>query len=447
MFPRNRNSLMKLIGISAATAMALRLIYTELPLFSVTVENNALKKLSPDSSHLTNHKLVSVLLLTRHGARTPLHVLDARFEQAEYKPELLDDFVRAKYELWTLEDKEFTDSISYYDQKNLNNTLKGGASRGMLTKVGEEQMFNLGRKIRQKYVENLKFLSNNYDSNEIYVRSSHYIRTIKSAKSLLSGIYVNSPNDLLERPFKINIEKLNEDILFPNALSCPYFLEMHSFLDKLNLYKNSEYLENLFELNKVLGLVEGESNETKSLNYTFTSFRDDMSAREVHGQPVPKIFEKLYEKSDRFASMELHAANTHNLKISCGQLLNLLKNNIVLSLSNDKNDLHYHKFRYYSAHDSTLNALLAAFDLIDDNNHSWPPFAANIIIELWKNGANANKNEDYFVKIYYCGKLVTIPTCKNSNSSCNVDEFINILEANSVEKHEYDRICQEKFNK
>ena len=56
---------------------------------------------------------------------------------------------------------------------------------------------------------------------------------------------------------------------------------MHSFLDKLNLYKNSEYLENLFELNKVLGLVEGESNETKSLNYTFTSFRDDMSAREV----------------------------------------------------------------------------------------------------------------------------------------------------------------------
>ncbi len=60
------------------------------------------------------------------------------------------------------------------------------------------------------------------------------------------------------------------------------------------------------------------------------------------------------------------------------------------------------KFRYYSAHDSTLNALLAAFDMINDNNHSWPPFAADILIELWKNGQN---EDDYAVKIYYCQKV------------------------------------------
>lgn len=65
----------------------------------------------------------------------------------------------------------------------------------------------------------------------------------------------------------------------------------------------------------------------------------------------------------------------------------------------------FHKFRYYSAHDSTLNALLAAFDLIDEN-HTWPPFAADITIELWKNmESQENSTKDYFMKIYYCGKV------------------------------------------
>ncbi len=40
--------------------------------------------------------------------------------------------------------------------------------------------------------------------------------------------------------------------------------------------------------------------------------------------------------------------------------------------------------------------------MINDNNHSWPPFAANILIELWKNGQN---DDDYSVKIYYCERV------------------------------------------
>jgi hypothetical protein len=40
--------------------------------------------------------------------------------------------------------------------------------------------------------------------------------------------------------------------------------------------------------------------------------------------------------------------------------------------------------------------------MINDSNHSWPPFAADILIELWNNGQN---DDDYFVKIYYCNKV------------------------------------------
>ncbi len=38
---------------------------------------------------------------------------------------------------------------------------------GQLTNIGEQQCFELGRRIRKKYVENLNFLSKEYDPNEI----------------------------------------------------------------------------------------------------------------------------------------------------------------------------------------------------------------------------------------------------------------------------------------
>ena len=37
---------------------------------------------------------------------------------------------------------------------------------GQLTKVGEAQMFSLGRRVRKKYIEEMKFLSEIYDPNE-----------------------------------------------------------------------------------------------------------------------------------------------------------------------------------------------------------------------------------------------------------------------------------------
>lgn len=44
---------------------------------------------------------------------------------------------------------------------------KGNVGRGQLTSVGEQQMFDLGRVVRKKYLEELKFLSPEYDPNEI----------------------------------------------------------------------------------------------------------------------------------------------------------------------------------------------------------------------------------------------------------------------------------------
>jgi hypothetical protein len=46
------------------------------------------------------------------------------FLQVEYRKELLNDFVKAKHKLLSLDNTEFNESVSVYDQKNLNGLLK-----------------------------------------------------------------------------------------------------------------------------------------------------------------------------------------------------------------------------------------------------------------------------------------------------------------------------------
>ena len=69
-----------------------------------------------------------------------------------------------------------------------------------------------------------------------------------------------------------------------------------------------------------------------------------------------------------------------------------------------------HKFIYYSAHDSTIMALLVV--LHDGNNnkmdYNWPQFGANLTIELWKREEDKSdkaKNDSYFLRVYYMGKV------------------------------------------
>ena len=53
--------------------------------------------------------------------------------------------------------------------------------RGELTSVGERQHYVLGQTLRERYIKNTQFLAENYNYEEIYVRSTNVNRTIMSA--------------------------------------------------------------------------------------------------------------------------------------------------------------------------------------------------------------------------------------------------------------------------
>lgn len=58
----------------------------------------------------------------------------------------------------------------------------------------------------------------------------------------------------------------------------------------------------------------------------------------------------------------------------------------------------YRKLYLYAAHDTTLIPLLMALDIYDNK---WPPFAADLILELYQH----RESKKWFVQLHYLGKV------------------------------------------
>jgi hypothetical protein len=118
------------------------------------------------------------------------------------------------------------------------------------------------------------------------------------------------------------------------------------------------------------------------------------------------------------------------------------------------NDLsnEYHKFRYYSAHDSTVNALLITLDVLNDgdDDQTWPPFASNIIFELWKDTSSSSSssssfNSNYFVKVFYLGKLLKLPISRGDDNKCSLNDFDNLMKETSLNNEQHKQICSQTY--
>ena len=60
-----------------------------------------------------------------------------------------------------------------------------------LTLFGRKQHYQLGLYIRQRYIEELAFLSPEYDERQVYVQTTYLNRTYLSALYQLMGMYPN----------------------------------------------------------------------------------------------------------------------------------------------------------------------------------------------------------------------------------------------------------------
>uniref|UniRef100_A0A665U295 Acid phosphatase 6, lysophosphatidic n=1 Tax=Echeneis naucrates TaxID=173247 RepID=A0A665U295_ECHNA len=365
-------------------------------------------------------KLVQVLF--RHGARTPLKSIPDVLE-AQWVPTLLEPPAHTHINYVVTDLNGGPRPAAPVEDSYRRNTLTGGTYPGQLTTVGMQQLYELGKRLRRKYIEEIPFLSPTFSPAEVYVRSTNIVRTIESAKCLIAGLFQQKQKDIVH----ILTTEAESEILYPNYHGCKLLkiVGSHRWAESSTL---PDIAADLQSIQEALGIAAHQ-------NVDFILIRDDMVARETHGLPCPSVLSTWRNKVEqRAVDMICHVfepSKRENLQLCVGLLLHTLLTNFEEKLQGTSSESN-RKLLLYSAHDTTLMPCLMALGIFDK---TWPPYAADITLELYQH----RQTSEAFVKLSYIGQDQLIPGC--SGVYCPLREFKQALSAYTLSSDTYQSLC------
>ncbi|XP_052004599.1 lysophosphatidic acid phosphatase type 6-like [Xyrauchen texanus] len=365
-------------------------------------------------------KLLQVLF--RHGARTPLKSIPDVLE-AQWVPELLEAPTHTKIDYMVTDLKGGPRPPAPVEDSYRAKILTGGTYPGQLTTVGMEQLYDLGVRLRKRYIQELPFLTPSFNPKEVYIRSTNIVRTIESAKCLVAGLFQQEQAGVVS----ILTEKAEKEVLYPNYHGCKL----------LGLLTGPRWAESstLPDIAADLQSIQCALGVDPHQRLDFILIRDDMVARETHGLPIPTALEHWRNiVEQRAVDMINHIyepSKRQNLQMCVGPLFQLLITNIedkVQGITSYPD----RKLFLYSVHDTTLMPCLMALGVFD---MKWPPYAADITLELYQH----RQTNQHFVKVSYIGQDQQIPGC--SDVYCPLNEFKEAMSVYSLPDERYQALC------
>ncbi|XP_037542425.1 lysophosphatidic acid phosphatase type 6 [Nematolebias whitei] len=377
---------------------------------------------SSDTNSGSTYELKLVQVLFRHGARTPLKSIPDVME-AQWVPTLLEPPPHTHINYTVTDLQGGPRPPAPVEDNYRKNILSGGTFPGQLTTLGMQQLYELGQRLRRKYVEDRAFLSPIYSPDEVYVRSTNIVRTIESAKCLVAGLFQQKQKETVP----ILTTEGETEILYPNYYGCKLLkiLCSHRWAESSTLPGIAADLQSI---QSALGIAAHQRVD-------FILIRDDMVARETHGLPNPPVLNSWKNTVEqRAVDMMYHIfdpSKKENLQLCVGPLLEVLGENIEKKLQGISSESD-RKLFLYSVHDTTLIPCLMALGIFDMR---WPPYAADITLELHQN----RQTSEAFVKVSYAGQDQLIPGC--SGVYCPLQEFKQVLSAHSLSSELYRSRC------
>uniref|UniRef100_F7EFL7 Lysophosphatidic acid phosphatase type 6 n=1 Tax=Monodelphis domestica TaxID=13616 RepID=F7EFL7_MONDO len=342
------------------------------------------RKVDPQQLQL---KMVQVVF--RHGARTPLKPLP-QVEQVEWNPSLLEIPDKTLFDYVVTDLEGGPRPPSPYDSQYQETRLKGGVFAGQLTSLGMQQMFSLGERLRRNYVEDVQFLSPTFKPGEVTVRSTNIFRNLESTRCLLAGLFQRQK----EGPVTILTDEASSEILYPNYDNCQTLRYMVS-VRRLMATVQPEFLEDLKKVQSEMG-IDG------SKGVDFFLLLDNALAEKVHGLPscptLKKFTRMIEQRAVDTALFILGSRDREGLQMAVGPILYTLQNNMLELSTPSALPKDTRKLYLYATHDVTLMPLLITLGIFD---HKWPPYAADLIIELYQH----KKSKDWFVRLLYNDKV------------------------------------------
>ena len=323
---------------------------------------------------------------------------------------------------------------------------------GELSDIGKRQLYLLGVKVRKRYIKKYNLLSENYNPQEIYIKSTDSNRTIESTYSFLQGLYpsgtgqnINNrilnitnitypPNKKYQNDFEYIINKFNLNV---NGSALPYNIEIipihlfyipdHDFklydsdvckglIEKYEIQNNRkeihEFADELMKKNKDLFInLEKDSTNKEIIDENFLydywnlyKYTDNLVCDDIDVRNFSALKEKYPKESKNLDDLKIMAKrfleedyvvnnNSTNMSVvdnsyTMHSILNWMENAIN---NYNKNNNQYIKYVIYSAHDSSIGTLEGFTYYAFNTNIEFAEMADSRFFELYINANNKFK--------------------------------------------------------
>ncbi|KAJ2234320.1 hypothetical protein H4R99_003085 [Coemansia sp. RSA 1722] len=389
-------------------------------------------------------QLEFVQTIVRHGDRTPVHVIPN--DENTWTCDGIDEHMylhgAGQSESNNTGGFQQVIEIPGWNQKfgYANQVWRGSCDVGQLTDHGKLQHRTLGSYLRGIYVDKMGFLSESLErASEVYARTTYVWRTKNSAESLLGSLW---PNRGISPKTSIPIHTYPSEIetMYGNSGACPRLKSIMTEITDSDTYQG--FLEDQGPLMARLAGIFGVNNKSNGeWRDTWDGYFDILNARQCHAMQLPcshtpetgkqatsncatpaDVLQASRNSHYEIALKYRDHPMAHNYtRLVIGSLWGSLKQQMEEHIAGKSDDL---RFALYSGHDSTIVPLLASLKA-SNRNMLWPPYASNLLLELWKKTDGSR-----VVRVIYNGKVLELQDGNQwcDLGACPVDTFFGHID-------------------
>lgn len=377
-------------------------------------------------------KLKLVQVVFRHGARTPLthrywQTWGATWPDCHGKAEAVRLAISAA--------DGGSQPVSAHDKAQRETKLPGGCSKGELTTLGQKQAMELGQWLRQRYMQQLQYLPQQWQADAVTGRTTNFQRTIGTLQGVLTGLY---PDTLEAIPVTTAADL--DEVLFANVQGCLSLkLAMNAAKKKVQeqAREDARLREVDAQVRKVMDIPEGEP-------VVYVDLHDALTTLAAHGKHIPEGFdEDLLLTIDQEAAKRMtalvapqaHIEGSQKLmQLSMGRLFSMLVDHMDATVQGEAQP----RMLLYSGHDTTIMPLLQT---LKQDVTQWPPYVSNVVLELWE----SPQHDTHYVRVIFNKKEVDLPDMQPGHV-CTLDSLKqNFFQPFVLTAEQKEEMCRVEF--
>ncbi|KAJ1861262.1 hypothetical protein LPJ57_006548 [Coemansia sp. RSA 486] len=388
---------------------------------------------SSSYNSVANATLEFIQMVVRHGDRTPVLVVPGQdvtwncnnySENIYLKSSTTSSVSSSALVNQKVEIPAFNGKYGYSNQ-----LWKGTCNVGQLTDTGKSQHETLGSQLRSIYVDKLGFLPywlNN--TNQVYVRTTDFWRTKNSAESLLGGLWpyrgitAEMAVPMYTYPAEIETMDANND-------ACPATESTW-----IKIISDSNYQKFFQGQSALMSKLAGILNVSGSTwTMVWDGYADTLFTRKCHNKGFPcnsagtvcanaddenqvkrnANFDWAYKYRD-------HPLAKTYTRLHIGSFIGTLRDQLQNVVAGKTGSV---KLALYSGHDTTIGPILGSLKA-GNRQMLWPPYASNLIFELWK-----KKDGSRVVRVLFNGEVLQLQQGNQwcDLSACPLDTFTSYL--------------------